>query len=435
MNIKIKKFENIVYDTDYVEEVEKVISAIDNSGLKKLRTHLELYPLNSSHFTWKSEQHLSVSGLDEDGEDLFIKLNKFIKGDFFQNWIESEDFKYYAFLLDIGNMNARLEGTKKILNCYFTRYMPVESDGDEAQFISESYLEYQYKINKSLFDLLKNLSNIGYKLYKFSHIYIIVKMKYLKPYNESLDIPMQAYNINVDLISTFDPDDIIDALEIDNIEASKVSEQHYKKFIDSNGNEIRTFNNKNINQDIFIKHEMIFLINIFKTSDPISNVGCLFRQPISITDFNDFIISSKVTVEKFEKVCKRVASLRDSKMELKVNMFESNIDNIRNIQLRFHLSIIEKDPVDIKELYNKWKKSFIVISVDNAIKKLKMLYRSDGMEDPPIDINEEDLSDDTDSVMIGFFTDDEIIVVGLVNKKTGALTVDKKEYLRSFQQF
>jgi len=260
-------------------------------------------------------------------------------------------------------------------------------------------------------------------------------MKYLKPYNESLDIPMQAYNINVDLISTFDPDDIIDALEIDNIEASKVSEQHYKKFIDSNGNEIRTFNNKNINQDIFIKHEMIFLINIFKTSDPISNVGCLFRQPISITDFNDFIISSKVTVEKFEKVCKRVASLRDSKMELKVNMFESNIDNIRNIQLRFHLSIIEKDPVDIKELYNKWKKSFIVISVDNAIKKLKMLYRSDGMEDPPIDINEEDLSDDTDSVMIGFFTDDEIIVVGLVNKKTGALTVDKKEYLRSFQQF
>ena len=53
--------------------------------------------------------------------------------------------------------------------------MPVESDGDEAQFISESYLEYQYKINKSLFDLLKNLSNIGYKLYKFSHIYIIVK--------------------------------------------------------------------------------------------------------------------------------------------------------------------------------------------------------------------------------------------------------------------
>ena len=175
MNIKIKKFENIVYDTDYVEEVEKVISAIDNSGLKKLRTHLELYPLNSSHFTWKSEQHLSVSGLDEDGEDLFIKLNKFIKGDFFQNWIELEDFKYYAFLLDIGNMNARLEGTKKILNCYFTRYMPVESDGDEAQFISESYLEYQYKINKSLFDLLKNLSNIGYKLYKFSHIYIIVK--------------------------------------------------------------------------------------------------------------------------------------------------------------------------------------------------------------------------------------------------------------------
>lgn len=177
MSIKIKKFESIVYDTDYVEEVEKVISAIDNSGLKKLRTHLELYPLNSSHFhpTWKSGQHLSVSGLDEDGEDLFVKLNKFIKGDFFQNWIESEDFKYYAFLLDIGNMNVRLEGTKNFLNCYFNRYMPVESDGDQAQFISESYLEYQYKINKSLFDLLKNLSNIGYKLYRFSHIYIIVK--------------------------------------------------------------------------------------------------------------------------------------------------------------------------------------------------------------------------------------------------------------------
>jgi len=177
MNIKIKKFENIVYDTDYVEEVEKVISAIDNSGLKKLRTHLELYPLSSSyfHFTWKSGQHLSVSGLDEDGEDLFIRLNKFIKGDFFQNWIESGDFKYYAFLLDIGNMNARFEGTKNFLNCYFNRYMPVESHGDQAQFISEGYLEYQYKINKSLFDLLKNLSNIGYKLYKFSHIYIIVK--------------------------------------------------------------------------------------------------------------------------------------------------------------------------------------------------------------------------------------------------------------------
>jgi hypothetical protein len=154
-----------------------------------------------------------------------------------------------------------------------------------------------------------------------------------------------------------------------------------------------------------------------------------------VNDFNNFINSSKVTVEKFEKVCKRVASLRDSKMELKVNIFESNINNIRNIQLRFHLSIIEKDPVDIKELYNKWKKSFIVRSVNGAILSLKMLYKSDGLENPPIDINEDELSDDTDVVMIGFFTDDEIIVVGSVDKKTGFFKLDTREYLRSFQQF
>ncbi len=257
-------------------------------------------------------------------------------------------------------------------------------------------------------------------------------MRYLKPYNESLGIEMSSSSINVDDIkSTFDPDDIIDALEIDNIEASKVNEQHYKRLVDSKGNEIRSFNEKNINQDIFLKHEMLFLIDIFETSDPLSNVGCLFRQPISTNDFNNFINSSKVTVEKFEKVCKRVASLRDSKMELKVNIFESNINNIRNIQLRFHLSIIEKDPIDIKELYNKWKKSFIVRSVSRAILSLKMLYKSDGLENPPIDINEDELSDDTDVVMIGFFTDDEIIVVGSVDKKTGSFKLDTKEYLRS----
>lgn len=261
-------------------------------------------------------------------------------------------------------------------------------------------------------------------------------MKFIKPYNESFEIVLHTSQINFDDVkSTFDPDDIIAALEIDNIKASIVNGQYYKKIVDSKGDQIVNFTDRNINQDAFLNHDILFLSNVFKTSNPVSHVGCLFKQPISTDDFDVFINTSSLTVKKFENSCKRVASMRDSKMKLKVNMLESDIENTRNIQLRFHLSIIEKEPVNIKELYNKWKKSFIVISVNNSIKKLKEIYSNHGIKNPLIDINEDDLvNDDTDRVMIGFFTDDEIIVVGTVNKKTGKLEIDQKEYLRSFDQ-
>lgn len=257
-------------------------------------------------------------------------------------------------------------------------------------------------------------------------------MIYLKPYNESIKFSLPASNINIK--SSFDPDDIIAASEMDDIKVSEANGQHYRIFIDSNGNSISYFDDKNVNQNIFIKHEVLFLIDIFNTSNPVSDVDCLFRQPISTSDLESFVNLTKITVGKFEKVCKRIASLYDLKMELKVNIHDSNRENTRNIQLRFHLTIIEKDTVDIKEFYNKWKKSSIVKNADIAIRQLSDMYKSDGMKDPPIHINEVELSDDnSDIVTIGFFTeDDEIIDVGIIYKETGNLKVNQRQYLKSF---
>lgn len=256
-------------------------------------------------------------------------------------------------------------------------------------------------------------------------------MIYLKPYNESLNLSLPASSINIK--SSFDPDDIIDASEMDDIKVSEAIGQHYRTFIDSNGNSISYFNDKNVDQNIFIKHKVLFLIDIFNTSNPVSDVDCLFRQPISTSELESFVNLTKVTVEKFEKVCKRIASLHDSKMELKVNIHDSNRENTRNIQLRFYLTIIEKDTIDIKGFYNNWKKSSIAKNVDIAIKQLSDMYKRDGMKDPPIDINEYELSDDNSNIVtIGFFTDDEIIDVGIIYKETGNLKVNQRQYLKSF---
>lgn len=168
----IKRFENVIYDTDYLEEVEKVISAINNSNIEKLRTQLELYPLDCDG----KDNHLSVYGMNVDGENLFLHLNKFIKSDSFQDWIEKSDFKY-AFFLDIGDpLRKESKDSITFLNCYFDpNYLSVESDGDQAIFIDENYLEYSYNISKSIYDLLKNLSSIGYNLYQYQHAYILIK--------------------------------------------------------------------------------------------------------------------------------------------------------------------------------------------------------------------------------------------------------------------
>jgi hypothetical protein len=81
--------------------------------------------------------------------------------------------------------------------------------------------------------------------------------------------------------------------------------------------------------------------------------------------------------------------------------------------------------------YKKWK-SDLGENYDNGLNYLISEYQDQGIPDPPLDTND---FLDSEVVLIGFLTEDEIIAVASYNKKTNKFTIDRPEFIRSIKEY
>lgn len=250
-------------------------------------------------------------------------------------------------------------------------------------------------------------------------------MKHLKLYNNLNESCIPYTSLIVSTDPNFNPEDLVDALEIDDIKVDYVISQHYETLIDDKG--IAT--DKRFiytNEKLFLKHEATFIIKIYESAPSATRDGGIFKQPITSSEFNSFLDKAKSIHSKVENICKRIASLRNLDIKIKVNVLPKN--NIEYVVLFYELIVIEKDKVDIEKVYQKYRKN----TINDCLKKLKDYYQKYGIEDPKLDLSPDDVSDE---VMVALLVKDEIIVVAYIDIESGQLVIDKEAFEISIKEF
>ena len=109
---------------------------------------------------------------------------------------------------------------------------------------------------------------------------------------------------------------------------------------------------------------------------------------------------------------------------------EPTVSNKKN-NIEIHLSV-KGDKIDkhtFETFYKKWKNDYGP-KYDEGLNYLIGEYRHHGIQNPPIDTN-----DTGEYVHIGFFLEDEIIVVAEYHKKTDKFRFDWGEFDRSVKEW
>lgn len=173
----IKKFENLIYDKDYYDEVTNLISIINSSGIYDLRSKMKLY--TSTCYSYKNYLSVNISDSEcvfeiENTDSYKYKLNKFIKSDEFQDSLD-EDF-IYSFILDIG-YSIRKSNNNKSENVLVYNNVDAlpDSDGDSAYAIDDQSIEYDFNLMSSIRKIYYDATKSGWKVYKFMGNYIFIK--------------------------------------------------------------------------------------------------------------------------------------------------------------------------------------------------------------------------------------------------------------------
>lgn len=230
------------------------------------------------------------------------------------------------------------------------------------------------------------------------------------------------------------PDDIIDSLEIEDIKSFYSTYQHFINLSNGDGKEISLLTKKTFDSKLFIKQLFYLSVEIQTHSNSVTSVGHLFKQSISEENFDDFLSNLNIVKDKVKKTLNKFENSRNVKIDYKINISNTNRDNKKTIYLHYDVIIIQ--PIDneyIKELYENFINSNISKKVDEVMVKLKALYHKHEIEDPILDINQEDFYSDSKVVMVGFFTDDEIYVVATIDKESGNVKINYEEFYRSLQ--
>ncbi len=145
------------------------------------------------------------------------------------------------------------------------------------------------------------------------------------------------------------------------------------------------------------------------------------------------LINIHNNVDNLKKVSNNLKKVADT-MERFKNAFSDNLteNNIwgtgNEVKARFIIRGESINKHTLETYYKKWKGNFGE-KYDEGLNYLISEYQAEGIQDPPLDTNEHE-----DIVLIGFFTEDEIIVVATYNKSKNEFSIDWPEFGRSIEE-
>ena len=159
----IKKFENMVYDADYVEEVNKISSSIKSLKCYN-NNNFKLYCCEVSVDEYDDEYYISNM---IDNYDLLESVDRFIRTDKYEDIINNESF-IYAFAIGMD-----LKDRKYIEQPMLVSYLHdmFGDDGESCDSIGSSSFEKYINI----MELISSLEKLGYYIYSRHKYYFIVK--------------------------------------------------------------------------------------------------------------------------------------------------------------------------------------------------------------------------------------------------------------------
>ena len=170
----------------------------------------------------------------------------------------------------------------------------------------------------------------------------------------------------------------------------------------------------NLSSDHFIFHtikieteDSINLLDLSNLSD-IRNIG-------------SNLIKISNSIESFTK------SIGSENVKVKIEPTISNKKN--NVEIYLSIKGSKIDRHTFETFYKKWKNDYGP-KYDEGLNYLIGEYQHHGIQNPPIDTN-----DTGDYVAIGFFLEDEIIVVADYDKKTDKFRFDWGEFDRSVKEW
>jgi hypothetical protein len=145
----------------------------------------------------------------------------------------------------------------------------------------------------------------------------------------------------------------------------------------------------------------------------------------------DLNIDRTDNIRKVSDNLKKLADTIDSfKSSFSDDLIEDNLsrDGL-GMNVKFVLRGESINKHTLETYYKKWKGNFGE-KYDEGLNYLISEYQGEGIQDPPLDTNE-----NGDTVLIGFFTEDEIIVVATYNKSKNEFKIDWPEFGRSIEEY
>jgi len=256
--------------------------------------------------------------------------------------------------------------------------------------------------------------------------------------NESNYIALEKGSIYYDKICrchNFILDDIIDIFEISEIPV-KISSSYYLS--NKEGNRRYDLSDKYINSNDLYLTQLLKLTYQFPNVITI-NSGHADYPPSSykimkIDDYNKLLSSLSSVNDDILKLCKRI---EDNKgIEINITSCIENYTDENYVV--YNLKIIDSEPIPkdkIKQIFKEWEQSTLILDLNKNIDRLKGLYKKEGIDNAPIEVNPDSETDDLENVLIGFWTEDEIIVVATYNKVTRQFDINDLEFSRSIDEY
>lgn len=271
--------------------------------------------------------------------------------------------------------------------------------------------------------------------------FINKNMKYLKKYRliENINhISMSSdYKEAKEILnlSYLDIEDIIDAFELSNIPIEIL--QKSKCLINKSGQIVSQIDNVTtyLTNDAKNEYHICHFLQIRYTfKNIVKYLNNNHGSGIDIEEFNKILSNINHISNEVLNLCKRIEKTKN--VEISSNAIIEAIPSDENSGLIYKLKIIENKKIPneiIKRAYDDWSKSPLVKGINSGIDKLKEIYRKRGIIDPQIDINDGEL--DQKIINIGFFTEDEIMVIARYLVDKGDISIDWDELEKSIRSY
>lgn len=154
---------------------------------------------------------------------------------------------------------------------------------------------------------------------------------------------------------------------------------------------------------------------------------------LNLLNIDNKVENIRKVADNLKKVSDTIESFRNNFSD---NLIQDNVwgtspttERLIEFNAKFILRGESINKHTLETYYKKWKGNFGQ-KYDEGLNYLISEYQDNGVQDPPLDTNEHE-----DGVLIGFFTEDEIIVVATYNKSKNEFSIDWPEFRRSVEEY